>query len=80
MEKVLKVANVPQGKGYVPGIKISGKQLLNYNFCVDDMVLITYDDKKITIEKVTSQDLFDKMCLKNRNLKTLVKSLGLELV
>jgi len=79
MQKVLKVSNVPQGKGYVPGIKVSGLQLGLYGFKVDDMVLVEYENKKITIQKVTSQDLFNKMAKVNPHLKTLAKELDLML-
>jgi hypothetical protein len=77
MQKVVKVNNVPQGKGYVPGIRIAGVQLGLFGFQVNDMVLIEYKQKKITIQKVTSQDLFDRMAKKNHNLKRLAKELDL---
>ncbi len=78
-EKVLKVSNVPQGKGYVPGIKVSGKQLNLYGFHVDDIIIISYEDKKIVIEKVTTEDIFKRMCAKNHNLKSFAKKLDLVL-
>lgn len=36
--RTLGVVNVPQGKSYVPGVRIAGKYLLNLGFNVGDQV------------------------------------------
>ena len=38
MEKVLKVSNISTKKSYVPGLKLAGKYLEEFNFFLDDYV------------------------------------------
>ena len=80
MEKVIKVTNSPYHKTYVPGIKIAGKQLENYGFKKDDLVLVKYEKEKITIQKVTGRQLVQRMIMKNPDLETLINSFDLELI
>jgi len=52
--RTLGVVNVPQGKSYVPGVRIAGKYLLNLGFKVGDVVELTPNaDGSLNIRRVT---------------------------
>jgi hypothetical protein len=50
--KELQVINVPQGKGYVPGIRLAGEWLQNLGFNRFDRVVITCAEGMINIQKI----------------------------
>ena len=76
MEKILKVSNFPQGKFYVPGVRIAGQYLQDYNFKLNDSVIVKYKKNRVTIKKATQKDIFNFMAAKNPaliSLQTLLK-------
>ena len=54
--KVLKVIGVPQNGKYVPGIRVAGKWLLDFNFYLGDKVWLTARKNKIVIEKMKGDE------------------------
>ncbi|MEI7594495.1 MAG: hypothetical protein WCK02_02020 [Bacteroidota bacterium] len=80
IEKVLKVCNTPQGKKYVPSVRIAGDYLSKFNFKIDDNVIIKVEDNIITIKKAQNKDLLEFLCRKNKNLNNFVDGLGLEII
>lgn len=50
--KKLKVIRFSQGKGYVPGIRIAGKHLRQFNFDFGDQVSVKHHNGRIIIEKL----------------------------
>jgi hypothetical protein len=49
----VRVTNFPQGKSYVPGVRVAGKYLLNLGFKIGDEVLITpNEDGSLNIRRV----------------------------
>jgi hypothetical protein len=51
--RTLGVVNVPQGKSYVPGVRIAGKYLLNLGFKLGDTVEVTPNgDGSLNIRRV----------------------------
>lgn len=51
-EKNLTVAKVPQGKEYVPGIRVAGKYLNEFNYQYGDKVKLTVSENKIVISRI----------------------------
>ena len=80
MEKVLKVSKMPQGKKYVPSVRIAGDYLEKFNFKFNDNVIVTFKKDKIIIEKAKNDDLLAFLCRKNNTLNAFVDVLALELV
>lgn len=74
-KKIMKVSQVPQGSGYVPGVRIAGSYLQSFGFNVDDPVLVTCAKNTVTITKATERDMFNYMAAKNPALFTLEKLL-----
>jgi hypothetical protein len=77
MEKILKVCNYPQGKGYVPGLRIAGNYLKEINFSVNDHVIINYRKNRITIKKASRKLLVKRMAEKNPAVINLLELLNL---
>ena len=50
--KNLKVCNLPQSAGYVPGINIKGKYLSEFGFSPGDQVQVEIKAGKIVISKI----------------------------
>ena len=80
MEKILKVCKAPQGKKYVPAVRIAGDYLEKYNYNVNDNVIVTVENEIITIKKALNSDLLQFLCKKNSNLTKFVSVLGLEVL
>jgi len=80
IQKVLKVFRFPQGKKYVPAVRIAGDYLEKFNFNPNDNVIITVETNRITIKKAENKDLLQFLCKKNTNLNTFVDVLGLDVV
>jgi hypothetical protein len=77
MEKVLKVSNISTKKSYVPGLKLAGKYLEEFNFFLDDYVFIKCAKNKIILEKATKKQLIQLMSAKNPELTTMINELNL---
>lgn len=77
MEKILKVSQSSTKKSYVPGIKLAGKYLEQFNFFLDDYVFVTCEKNKIILEKATKKQLITRMNDKNPNLLHLINELDL---
>ena len=67
----MKITNIPQGKSYVPGVKIAGLYLQNFNFNINDTVIVNCQKNKVVIKKATEKDIFNRMALKNPTIITL---------
>ena len=80
MEKVLKVCKAPQGKKYVPSVRIAGDYLEKFNFNLDDNVIVKIENNKITIEKAEKESLLAFLCRKNASLPKLIENLSLTLL
>lgn len=78
MEKILKVCNISQGRGYVPGVRIAGKYLNDFNFSVDDFVFLDCKKNKIVIKKANKKSLIKRMAEKNPSLLTFIDMLDLK--
>ena len=50
--KDLKVTQFPQGKEYVPGVRIAGKWLKNCGFNYNDTVRVTMSKGVIQLQKI----------------------------
>ncbi len=77
MEKILKVSQSSTKKSYVPGIKLAGKYLNDFNFFLDDFVFVRCSKNKIILEKATKKQLIQRMATKNPELNNLINSLDL---
>ena len=55
----MKITNIPQGKSYVPGVKIAGQYLQNFNFNINDTVIVNCQKNKVVIKKATEKDIFN---------------------
>lgn len=77
MEKILKVSMSSTKKSYVPGIKLAGKYLNDFNFFLDDLVFVTCSKNKIILEKATKKQVIKRMATKNPELNNLINSLDL---
>ena len=78
MEKILKVCGVPQGSGYVPGVRIAGNYLNDLNFSRDDHVIVDCQKNRITIKKASKKELIKRMAEKNPSVLTLIEMLDLK--
>lgn len=78
MEKILKVCSIPQGSGYVPGVRVAGKYLNELNFSVDDVVIMTCKKDQIIIKKANPKDLVKRMAEQNPSLITLMETFELK--
>lgn len=78
-QKILKVSRQLQGKSYVPGVRIAGKYLNDFNFKLDDVVLVNCSQNKIIIKKTTKSELLKRMTDKNPSIISLINMLDLEL-
>lgn len=78
MEKILKVCNISQSRGYVPGVRIAGKYLNDFNFSVDDFVFLDCKKNKIVIKKANKKSLIKRMAEKNPSLLTFIDMLDLK--
>jgi antitoxin component of MazEF toxin-antitoxin module len=77
MEKLLKVCNLPQGAGYVPGLNIKGEYMKKFGFFAGDFVKVDISDSKIIIEKTQAAMELANMVKKNPVLNNLVKEFDL---
>jgi len=77
MEKVLKVSNISTKKSYVPGLKLAGKYLEEFNFFLDDYVFVKCEKNKIILQKATKKQLIKRMSDKNPQLTNLINELNL---
>jgi hypothetical protein len=78
MLRKLKVSEFPQGKIYVPGIRLAGKYLQQFNFNKNDNVLIEIETDKIVIKKDTAKERLLRMIEENPMLLTLIEKLDLK--
>lgn len=78
MEKVLKITEQPQGKSYVPGFRIAGKALENFNFLQNDYVIIKFKKNKIEIENATPTQDMRRMAQINPELINMMQALQLQ--
>jgi hypothetical protein len=74
--KTQHVVKTPQGKQYVPGVRIAGKYLTELNFNINDEVQILTAPECIVITKV---DVLQRMQIKNPALTNLIEKFGFEL-
>lgn len=74
--KTQHVVRTPQGKGYVPSVRIAGEYLKGLNFNVKDEVTIFTGSDVIII---TKQDVLQRMENKNPTLSKLIQTLSLTL-
>jgi hypothetical protein len=51
MEKLLKICNLPQGGGYVPGINLKGQYLKRFGFYPGEFVKVEVSENQIIISK-----------------------------
>lgn len=80
MDKIIKVCQVPQGKTYVPGIRIAGKYLLDFNFNINDPVkVICLPDQIIIKKELSAQDQLSRLIDKNPLLLNFIETLDLKL-
>ena len=77
MEKVLKVSNISTKKSYVPGLKLAGKYLEEFNFFLDDYVFVKCEKNKIILQKATKKQFIKRMSDKNPQLTNLINELNL---
>jgi hypothetical protein len=77
MEKILKVSNISTKKSYVPGLKLAGKYLNEFNFFLDDYVFVHCAKNKIILQKATKKQIIQRMTNKNPNLTHLINELDL---
>jgi hypothetical protein len=77
MEKVLKVSNISTKKSYVPGLKIAGKYLEEFNFFLDDFVFVKCEKNKIILLKATKKQVVKRMNDKNPHITNLINALDL---
>lgn len=77
MLRKLKVVQFPQGKNYVPGIRLAGKYLEQFNFKTNDKVLIEIAPDMIVIKKDTTQERLMQLIELNPNILTLIEKLDL---
>lgn len=77
MEKVLKVSNISTKKSYVPGLKLAGKYLEDFNFFLNDYVFVKCEKNKIILQKATKKQVINRMTNKNHNLTKLINALDL---
>lgn len=80
MDRLIKVTQYPQGKNYVPFIRIAGKYLEQFNFNINDPVKIICLPDQIIIKKDLSNiDKLKVLIDKNPLLMEFVNKLSLEL-
>ena len=77
MEKLLKICNLPQGSGYVPGINLKGSYLSTFGFNVGEIVFVEIKDNEIVIKKASPTAVFEVMKNRNPHLKQFAKELDL---
>lgn len=77
MLRQLTVVQFPQGKNYVPGIRLAGKYLEQFNFKRNDKVIIEIEADIITIKKATAQETISQLIELNPKLKTLIQKFSL---
>ncbi|MDR1369883.1 MAG: type I toxin-antitoxin system SymE family toxin [Dysgonamonadaceae bacterium] len=77
MEKLLKVCNLPQASGYVPGINLKGKYLMEFGFSPGDFVKVEVGDNKIVISKTDASKAVSDMVKRNPVLSKLIDSFDL---
>jgi hypothetical protein len=77
MDKILKVSQSSTKKSYVPGIKLAGKYLEEFNFFLNDYVFVTCSKNKIILQKATKKQLIQRMSTKNPDLSHLISELNL---
>jgi hypothetical protein len=80
MEKVLKVCNLPQGGGYVPGINLKGRYLKDSGFQSGDFVSVSISENQIVITKTDATEEVSKMIKKNPALAHLIKEFDLSIL
>ena len=65
MEKLLKICNLPQGGGYVPGINLKGQYLNNFGFHPGEFVSLDIKENQIIITRTDATEKISKMAKKN---------------
>jgi antitoxin component of MazEF toxin-antitoxin module len=77
MEKFLKVCNLPQGSGYVPGLNIRGEYMKKFGFSTGDFVKVNISENRIVIEKTEAAAELSGMVKKNPALNRLIEGFDL---
>lgn len=80
MDRLIKVTQCPQGKNYVPFIRIAGKYLEQFNFNINDPVkVICLPDQIIIKKELSNVDKLNYLIDKNPVLMDFIDKLNLEL-
>ena len=71
--KLLKVCNLPQAAGYVPGINLKGKYLSDFGFSPGDFVQVEIKSNRIIISKTDASKAVSGMVEKNSAVSKLIE-------
>lgn len=74
MLKSRTITNIHQNKDYVPGLKVAGKYMENFDFNYGDKVEV-YTDKGIIL--ISKKEAIDRLIKENPHVKTLIEKLSL---
>jgi hypothetical protein len=77
MKKCLKICDLPQGGGYVPGINLKGNYLKEFGFTVGDFVDVCILENQIVITKTDATDTLSYMAKRNPAVLQLINEFDL---
>jgi hypothetical protein len=77
MKKLLKVCNLPQGRGYVPGINLKGLYLKEFGFYPGEFVNMDVNENQIVITRTDTTKEVSEMAVRNPALAGLIESFDL---
>jgi hypothetical protein len=75
MKRQLTITNMPSGKKYVPGFRIAGKYLAQFNFKCKDVLNVNFFEDVILISK--NKDDLKRMIDKNPALQRFIDKFDL---